>query len=157
MTMRAGASEGAELTKNIEGNSAQAAFPSYALQSDSGESSLFAFLHAALFDTSLLAGKIAEVVELGAAHLAILVDCDRLNKGRLDGEDSLNADTVGNLANSETLLVFVAVDTDHDTAILLNSLLVTLLDAVGNSDSVTGTELVEILLGSSESLLCDFD
>ncbi len=34
------------------------------------------FLHEALFDASLLAGEVAQVVKFCTTHLTILVDCD---------------------------------------------------------------------------------
>ena len=52
------------------------------------------FLHrcAVLFrDARLLAGELAQVVQLCAAHLADLVDRDAFDVRALDGEDTLNA------------------------------------------------------------------
>ena len=37
--------------------------------------------YAALLDTSLLAGEVAEVVEFGTTYLTILVDGDRVDEG----------------------------------------------------------------------------
>ena len=132
-------------------------FPSYVVFADCGKSSFLSLLHAALLDTGFLTCKTAEIVKLGTTYLAILVDCDRLDERRLDGENSLHADTVGNLTHCEALLVLVTVDADHDAAVLLDSLLVTLLDTVGNCDSVAGTELVEIFLRGGKCLLCNLD
>jgi len=50
----------------------------------------------------------------------------------------------------------VAVDADHHAAELLDTLLVTLLDAVGDGDGVAGTELVDFFLGGCESLFRNF-
>lgn len=50
----------------------------------------------------------------------------------------------------------MAVDADHHAAELLDTLLVTLLDAVGDGDGVAGTELVDFFLGGCESLFRNF-
>ena len=101
--------------------------------------SLFRNVDAALLDAGLLAGKATEVVKFGATHLAILVDGDRVDERRFDGEDTLHTDVVAHFADGETLLVAVARDTDYHTAILLDTLFVTLFDAVGHGDGVAGT------------------
>ena len=50
--------------------------------------------YAALFDTSFLAGEIAQIVKFCATNLTVLVDCDRVDERRFDGEDTLNTDVV---------------------------------------------------------------
>ena len=117
------------------------------------ESLLVGFLDMALFDTRLFAGEVAQIVEFCATHFTKFVDSDGFDEGRLDGENTLHADSVGNLAHSETLFVLMAADADHYTAILLD----TLLDTVSDSDSVAGAEFFEFFLGSSESFLRNFD
>ncbi len=104
----------------------------------------------------LLAGKATEVVKFGATHLAILVDGDRVDERRFDGEDTLHTDVVAHFADGETLLVAVARDTDYHTAILLDTLFVTLFDAVSHGDGVAGTEFGMFLAGSV-SFLDNFD
>ena len=103
---------------------------------------------AALLDAGLLAGQAAEIVKFGATHLAILVDGDRVDKRRLDGEDTLHADIVAHFADGEPLLVAVARNTDYHTAILLDTLFVTLFDAVCHGDGVAGAEFGMFLAGS---------
>lgn len=115
------------------------------------------FLHAALFDTGFLAGKATEIVQFGAAHLAKLVDGNRLDERRFHGEYTLNADTVGDFADSETLFVFVSVDADDYAAELLDTLFVTLFDAVSHCDGIAGAESGQILFRSGECLLHYFD
>ena len=112
--------------------------------------------YAALLDTSFLAGKIAKIVELGATHLAILVDCDRVDKRRLDGEDTLYTDVIADLANGETFLVALARDADNNTTVLLDTFLVTLLDTVSHGDGVAGTE-IGVLLAGGKCLFGYFD
>ena len=62
------------------------------------------FDHAALFDTSFLAGEAAEVVKFSATYLTVFVYGNRVDEGRLDGEDTLNTDVFAHLANGETFL-----------------------------------------------------
>lgn len=115
------------------------------------------FFHAALFDTGFLTGETTQIVQFGTTHLTILVDCDRLDKGRFHGEDTLNADTIRNFAYSETLLILVAAYADYYAAELLDTLLVTLFDAVSYSDGVAGAECGDVLLGSGKGLLHYFN
>lgn len=104
--------------------------------------------NATLFDTSLLAGEGAEVVELCATYFTVLVDGNRVDEGRFDGEDTLNADVVAHLADGETLLHTFTGDADDNTAVLLDTFLVTFLDAVSYGDGVTGAEIGMLLAGS---------
>lgn len=66
------------------------------------------FLEATLLDAGFLAGQLAQIVKLGAAHFTIFVYGNRVDKRRLDGEDTLYTDVVAHLANGETLLVALA-------------------------------------------------
>ena len=91
--------------------------------------SLFLLDNAALLDASLLTGETTQVIQLSATHLTMLVDNDAVNKRRLERENTLNADVVTDLANGETLLLTLASDLNHHTTVLLDTLLVTLLDA----------------------------
>ena len=43
-----------------------------------------------LGDASLLTGELAQVIQLSATNLTNLVHLDRIDSGRLDGEDTLN-------------------------------------------------------------------
>ena len=122
-----------------------------------GSSLFYSLFHATLLDTSLFARQATEIVKFRTAYFTEFVDCDRLDEGGFDGEDTLHADAVGNLANGETLLVAVAADADYDTAILLDTLLVTLLDTVSDCDGVAGLEFIEIFFGSGESLFRNLD
>ena len=54
-------------------------------------------------DLSSLAGTTTQIEQLGAADLALADNGDLLNEGAVDGEDTLNADTVGNAANGKGL------------------------------------------------------
>ena len=78
--------------------------------SEVAEDVLCLLLHAArtlLADAGLLAGEIAEIVELGTTYLTNLVHLDALDSGRLNGEDTLYTYGARHLANGETLLLAV--------------------------------------------------
>ena len=109
-----------------------------------------------LFDSSGFAGQIAQVIQLSAANAAILVDNNVVNERRFHWEDTLNTNVVADLANGETLLAAAAVDLDYNATILLNTLLVTLLNAVSYCDCVTRKKLWQ-LLACSERLFCNFN
>ena len=97
-----------------------------------------------LLDASLLTGKVAEVVDAGAADFTDLVDLDAVDEGGLEGEDPLDADATGNLADGERLGERVgAFDLDHDASELLEPFLVSFFDLVGHGDGVTCLELGE--------------
>ena len=57
-----------------------------------------------LGDAGRLAAQAAEVIELGAAHLAAAHDLDLLHHRRIDREDALDALAVGDLAHGEALV-----------------------------------------------------
>src|SRR4051812_7270032 len=60
-----------------------------------------AVLAAALLDARRLAGAAAQVIELGAAHLAAAHDLDRGEAGRVEREDALDPLAVRDLAQRE--------------------------------------------------------
>ena len=103
--------------------------------------------HTLFSDAGLLAGEGAEVVELGATYLTVLVDGDGVDKRGFDGEDTLNTDVVGHLADGETLFGAFAGDADYNTAVLLDTLFVTLFDTIGDGDGVAGAEIGMLLAG----------
>ena len=111
--------------------------------------------HTALFDASFLTCEFAQIVDSCTAHTTKLVNNDVVDEWRIHREDTLNADVVANLAHSETFLVAFAVDFNHNAAVLLNTLLVTLFDAVSNCDCVTWLENRKFFL-RSKCLLCNF-
>ena len=97
-------------------------------------------LGSTLFDAGFLAGEGAEIIELGAAHTAELVYGDGVDEGRLEGEDTLNADIIRHFTYSETFFCAFAVDADYNAAVLLDTLLVTLFDTICHSHCVAGAE-----------------
>lgn len=76
-----------------------------------------------LGDTGLLASELTQVVQLGATHFTDLVHLDRVDVGRLQGENTLHTHGAGHLAHGETLLLTLAVDLDDHAAIELDTLL----------------------------------
>ena len=101
---------------------------------------------ALLLDTGSLTSELTQVVQLGAAHLTYLVHLDRVDVGRLNGEDTLYTHGTRHLANGETLLLTMAVDLDHNATIELDALFGTLDNLVSNGNSVTSLELNPFLL-----------
>ena len=83
----------------------------------------------------------------------MLVDGDAVNKRRLERENTLNADVVTDLAHGETLLLTLASDLNYHTTVLLDTLLVTLLDAVCYRDCVTREKLRVLLDACSATLI----
>ena len=97
-----------------------------------------------LLDASLRSGEVAEVVDAGAADLTDLVDLDAVDEGGLDGENPLDSDATGNLADGERLGEGIgALDLDHDASELLEPFLVSFFNLVGHGDGVTCLELGE--------------
>lgn len=113
-------------------------------------------LHAAFFDAGLLAREGAEVVELGATHLTVLVDGDGIDEGRFDGEDTFYTDIVAHLADGEALLVAFAADADYNAAVLLDTLFVAFFDSVSYGDSVAGAEF-GVLFARGKCLFGNFN
>src|SRR6476469_4376924 len=66
----------------------------------------------ALGDASRLAAAVAQVIELGAAHLAGAHDLDGFDQRRVDREHALHAFAVADLADREALLDAAAVAGD---------------------------------------------
>ena len=93
--------------------------------------------NSSLLDTGFLTSEFAEIVELSATHLTILVHLDALDVGRLDGEDTLHTYGARHLTNGETLLVSVTGNLDDYATIELDAFLVSLDNFVSDSHSVT--------------------
>jgi len=111
------------------------------------------FCLALLLDTSLLAGQLAQVVDTCATHDTHLVDLDVLDVGRIEGEDTLDAHTVGNLADREHLGLARTLDLDNHAAETLHALLVTLDDLVRYGDRIACLELGHVGLALRPQLL----
>ena len=64
--------------------------------------------HALLADAGSFTGKVAQIVQLGTTYLTYLVNLDRINVRRLDGEDTLHTYGSRHLSYGEALLVAMA-------------------------------------------------
>ena len=111
--------------------------------------------HALLLDAGLLAGQVAQVVDACAAYDTDLVDLDLVDVRRVEGEDTLHAHAVRNLADREHLGLARAFDLDNHTAEALHALLVSLDDLVGDGDRVTGLERRHVGVRLGPHLLVD--
>ena len=111
-------------------------------KSEGGRSGLILLFNCnALFcDASLLAGEVAQVVELSTTYLTNFVHHDAVDVGTADGENTFNTNCTRHLADCEALVIAVTADFDADTTIELNTLLVTFDNFVSNSYSVTSLE-----------------
>lgn len=109
-----------------------------------------------LLDARLLAREATEVVEASAANLTDAVNDDLVDERRVHREDTLYANAAGNLADGKALAYALTLDLDDDTLEDLNTLLVTLLDLVGDGNCVTRLEGGQLDAGL-ESVLSNFD
>ena len=75
----------------------------------------------ALDDAGRLAAAAAQIIELGAAHLAAADDLDLGDVGRVDREHALHALAVGDLAHGEVLVDAAAGAGDDDALVGLRS------------------------------------
>src|SRR5690625_4977114 len=100
---------------------------------------------ALLPDAGLLAGQAAQVVELGAAHIAAGDDLDLVDGRGVDGEHALHADAEGDLADTEGLAHAVALAA-HDVALEdLDARAVALDDLHVDLDVVAGAEVGQVV------------
>lgn len=109
-----------------------------------------------LLDARRLARAFAQIVQLGATHLASLVHLDAIYGRRLDGEYTLHTYRARHLANGETLLLAVTANPDDNAAIELDALLGTLDDFVTHGNRVARLEL-GILFAGRERFLSNFN
>src|ERR1700676_2156836 len=75
----------------------------------------------ALGDAGHFAAQAAQVVELGAPHLAAANELDRIDHRREQREHALDALAVGNLADREALVQAVAGAADADALVGLDA------------------------------------
>src|SRR5260370_31067418 len=91
-----------------------------------------------LDDAGRLAAQIAQVIQLGAAHLAAAHHRDRVDHRRHHGEYAFHAFAVGNLANREALIEPAAGAADADTFIGLHARTVAFDDLDVDDHGVAG-------------------
>jgi hypothetical protein len=111
-----------------------------------------------LFDAGSLALFAFQVVEFCTTYFALFQHFNLVDRGRHDGEDTLNAYAVGDLADGECFTVAVsATALDHRALELLNALLVTFFYFYVNVHSITRLEAGLCLTGFRKFLLYEFN
>src|SRR5699024_7599822 len=100
---------------------------------------------ALLPDAGLLAGEVAQVVQLRAAHVAAGDDLDLVDGRGVHGEHALDADAEGHLADPEGLAHAVALATDDVALEDLDAGAVALGDLHVHLDVVAGAECGDVL------------
>ena len=98
-----------------------------------------------LFDTGFLTGEVAQIEDAGTAHGTALVDVDLLDEGAGEGEYTLHADTIRDLADSKGLSGSASATLQDNALEVLDSLFVTFFDLVVHRDGIAGLELREFL------------
>src|SRR5690606_31407182 len=104
-----------------------------------------------------LAPAVAQVIELGAAHLAAAHDLHTFHHRRIDREHALHAFAVGNLADREILLEARAGTRDHHALIGLHAGARTFGDANQNAHRIAGLEFGKRALRFDLGSLFGFD
>src|ERR1700694_3267997 len=95
---------------------------------------------ALLLDLRLLTAQLAQVVQLGAAHIAAGGDVDVVDVRRVDGERPLDANAVAFLADGEGLTDAPALPANDDTLEDLDAFLGTLDHLDMHINGVAGAE-----------------
>src|SRR5579864_2422116 len=106
-----------------------------------GRRSRRSLLVAPLLDAGRLAAQRAQVVELGAPHLAAPDHLDAAERRRVQREDALDADAARDLPHGEGLASAAAAPADDHALEDLDAFLVTLDDPHVDAHRVAGAEL----------------
>src|SRR5687768_6126868 len=104
-------------------------------------------LRLALLDARGLAGEVAEIIELRAAHLAAAHDDDVAEHRAVEWEDALDADTVRDLAHGERLADAAAALGDAHALERLEPLLLPFAHAHVHPEGVTRPEWRDVAAG----------
>ena len=99
-----------------------------------------------LLDLCSLAEAVAQVVQLCTADLALTDGLDHCNVGRMQGENLLAADAVGNTANSDGLSDAAALASDDGAFENLDTLTRAFLDANMNTNGVADLSFGQLFL-----------
>src|SRR6516162_9471589 len=110
-----------------------------------------------LGDARRLAAAAAQVIELGAAHLAAAHDSDGIDHRRIQRENALHALAVGDLAHREILVEAGARTPDADSLVRLDTgaLALDYLDI--DENGVARSELRDFLAGGKLGHLLFFE
>src|SRR5262245_48752230 len=110
-----------------------------------------------LDDAGALAAQAAQIIELGATHLAAAHDLDRVDHRRIEREHAFHALAVGNLAHGEILVQPGAGAADADPFVGLDAGAFTLDHLDIDQDRVAGFELRDILAAGQLGNLLFFE
>src|SRR5215469_15614481 len=94
-----------------------------------------------LFDSRRLAGQVAQVVELGAAHAAAALHLNLADRGAVGLEHALDALAVGDLAHRERGVEPAVASGDHYTLVGLHALAIAFDDLHLHHHGVAGLEV----------------
>src|SRR6516164_9921103 len=100
-----------------------------------------------LDDAGRLAAQVAQVIELGAAHLAAAYHLDRVDHGRHHGEHTFHAFAIGDFADREALIEPGAGTPDADAFIGLHARAVAFHHLDVDDHGVARSEVRNILAG----------
>src|ERR1700676_510144 len=92
------------------------------------------------FDTGGFAREFAQVVELRAAHFAPAQHLDLFDSRRMEREDALNADAIGDLTHGKVRAITAAANLDDEAFEGLDALLFALDDADLEPDGITNAK-----------------
>src|SRR5262245_57906909 len=98
-------------------------------------------------ETRCLAGPFTQIIEFGAAYLAARYNVDLINAGRVQGEDPLHADAVGDFSDSEGRTVAFAGKSDDDSLENLSPLFFALYHFHVNPNGLTLSQGRDLFLG----------
>ncbi len=93
------------------------------------------------FDASRLAREFAQVIKFGATDCTAANDFDFVDTRRMHGENSFDADAVGNSADGEHFAHAAALTTDNHAFKNLNAFAVAFNDFCMDAHGVAGSEL----------------
>ena len=96
--------------------------------------------HAFFTDPGALTATATLVEQFGAAHLAGFIQHNGVNIGRIEREQTLNADSVRDLANGEACSMTLALPFDHIAFKRLDTFFVSFYDLVIHGNIVPGFE-----------------
>jgi hypothetical protein len=102
--------------------------------------------HSLFLDTCALTTAATLEVEFGATYAAYLVELDRLDVRREQGESPFYTYAVGDLTDGKGCRMALALALDHIAFEALDTLLVTFYNFILNRDIITGLEVGELFL-----------
>lgn len=114
--------------------------------------------HSLFFDFGFLSGEFAEVENAGLTHFSVAQYLKGLDVRGVHREDTFHTHVAGHFAHGERFGHAVAFDLDNNAFERLDTLFVSLDDAVVHIDGVASVEFRDFRsILSLECLFCDFD